>query len=243
MDEEDNLIVHSKSIAIHFHQLMTAEGIGVDPNKYFIVQNPTGATFGYKFSPTNEALLGVAAFITKRPVFLEFNMYQQITYTGKRAPFWTTIKFGADENGIIKAMEADWSVDHGPYCEFGDLVTTRGSQFAGAGYDIPNILGKGRTVATNHAWAAAFRGYGSPQALFPSEVLMDMLAEKIGEDPLELRYKNVYREGATTPTGCEPDVIALPQAIDKIRPYYQEAKKKAEAKNAEGGDVMVLEFH
>ncbi|WKY47122.1 molybdopterin-dependent oxidoreductase [Eubacteriaceae bacterium ES3] len=237
MDEEDNLIVHSKSIAIHFHQLMTAEGIGVDPNKYFIVQNPTGATFGYKFSPTNEALLGVAAFITKRPVFLEFNMYQQITYTGKRAPFWTSIKFGADENGMIKAMEADWSVDHGPYCEFGDLVTTRGSQFAGAGYDIPNIRGKGRTVATNHAWAAAFRGYGSPQALFPSEVLIDMLAEKIGEDPLELRYKNVYREGATTPTGCEPDVIALPQAIDKIRPIYQEAKKKAEDRNAEGGDI------
>lgn len=236
-DEEDNLMVHSKSIALHFHQLMTAEAIGVDPTKYFIVQNPTGGTFGYKFSPTIEGLLGVAALVTKRPVYLEFNMYQQITYTGKRSPFFMNVKMGADENGILKAMESDWSVDHGPYCEFGDLVTTRGSQFIGAGYNIPNIRGEGRTVATNHAWGSAFRGYGSPQSLFASETLIDMLADQMGEDPLELRYKNVYREGDTTPQGCEPDVIALPQAIDTIRPIYQAAKAKAEDLNAKGGNI------
>lgn len=236
-DEDDNLMVHSKSIALHFHQLMTAEAIGVDPTKYFIVQNPTGGTFGYKFSPTIEGLLGVAALVTKRPVYLEFDMYQQITYTGKRSPFFMNVKMGADENGILQALESDWSVDHGPYCEFGDLVTTRGSQFIGAGYNIPNIRGEGRTVATNHAWGSAFRGYGSPQSLFASETLIDMLAYQMGEDPLELRYKNVYREGATTPNGCPPDVIALPQALDTIRPIYQEAKAKAEALNAEGGDI------
>ncbi|KNZ43433.1 xanthine dehydrogenase family protein molybdopterin-binding subunit, partial [Acetobacterium bakii] len=236
-DDDDNLMVHSKSIALHFHQLMTAEAIGVDPTKYFIVQNPTGATFGYKFSPTNEALLGVAAMVSKRPVFLEFNMYQQITYTGKRSPFFMNVKFGADENGILQAMESDWSVDHGPYCEFGDLVTTRGTQFIGAGYNIPNIRGEGRTVATNHAWGSAFRGYGSPQSLFASETLIDMLAVQMGKDPLELRYANVYREGDTTPNGCPPDVIALPQAIDTLRPIYKAAKAKAEAKNKEGGNT------
>jgi aldehyde oxidoreductase len=209
----------------------------VDPTKYFIVQNPTGGTFGYKFSPTIEGLLGVAALVTKRPVYLEFDMFQQITYTGKRSPFFMNVKIGADENGILQALESDWSCDHGPYCEFGDLVTTRGSQFIGAGYNIPNIRGEGRTVATNHAWGSAFRGYGSPQSLFASETLIDMLAYQMGEDPLELRYKNVYREGATTPNGCPPDVIALPQALDTIRPIYKEAKAKAEALNAEGGPI------
>ncbi len=237
IDEEGNLIVHSKSIAMHFHHLMTAEGIGVAPDKFFIVQNPTGGTFGYKFSPTNEALLGVAALVSKRPVFLEFNMYQQITYTGKRSPFFIHLKYGADKGGRLKAMEADWSVDHGPYCEFGDLVTMRGTQFIGAGYDIPNSRGTGRTVATNHAWGSAFRSYGSPQSLFATEVLSDMMAEKIGMDPLEFRYLNVYREGSTTPTGCAPDVIAFPQAIDKIRPLYKEAKEKAREKNKNGGDI------
>ncbi|MFZ5969230.1 MAG: molybdopterin-dependent aldehyde oxidoreductase [Bacillota bacterium] len=237
MDEEGKLIVHSKSIAMHFHHLMTAEGIGIAPDKFVIVQNPTGATFGYKFSPTNEALLGVAALVTKRPVFLEFNMYQQITYTGKRSPFFIHLKFGADKDGKLVAMESDWSVDHGPYCEFGDLVTMRGTQFIGAGYDIPNIRGEGRTVCTNHAWGSAFRSYGSPQSLFSSETLVDMLAEKVGMDPLEFRYLNVYREGSTTPTGCAPDVIAFPKAIDTIRPLYKEAKERAKTKNEKGGNI------
>ena len=74
-------------------------------------------------------------------------------------------------------METDWSVDHGPYSEFGDLLTLRGAQYIGAGYGIANIRGKGRTVATNHCWGAAFRGYGSPETEFPSEVLMICVRE------------------------------------------------------------------
>jgi aldehyde oxidoreductase len=106
--------------------------------------------------------------------------------------------------------------------------------FIGAGYNIPNIRGNGRTVATNHAWGSAFRGYGAPQSLFSSEVLIEELAEKVGMDPLEFRYQNVYREGATTPNGCAPDVIAYPQALEKLRPLYKQAKEDAKAKNAKG---------
>jgi aldehyde oxidoreductase len=230
-NEDGKLVIHSKSVALHFHALMIADGIGMPMEKIAIVQNPTGGTFGYKFSPTIEALLGVAAIETGRPVYLEFSMYQQITYTGKRSPFFMHLKMGADENGKIQALETDWSVDHGPYCEFGDLVTTRGSQFMGAGYRIDNIRGQGRTVATNHAWGSAFRGYGSPQSLFASEVLADELAAKMGIDPLEFRYNNVYREGDTTPTGCAPDVIVLPQLLDMIRPYYNAAKQAAKERN------------
>jgi len=237
IDPDGKLIIHSKSIGIHLHALMVAEGIGVPLENLAIVQNHAGGTFGYKFSPTMEGLLGVAALVTKKPVYLQFNMYQQITYTGKRSPFFINLKMGADKNGKITAMHSDWTVDHGPYCEFGDLLTMRGVQFIGAGYNIPNIRGDGRTVATNHAWGSAFRGYGSPQSLFSSEVLVDELAEKVGMDPLEFRYLNVYREGDLTPTGCAPDVIAFPQALDKLRPIYKQAKEAAKTKNAKGGAI------
>ena len=227
-DEEGRLTIHSKSIGIHLHAYMIAAGLGVEVEKLRLVQNPAGGTFGYKFSPTIEALLGVAAMATGRPVFLNFDYYQQITYTGKRSPMFFNVKFGADKDGKLLAMESDWSCDHGPYSEFGDLVTLRGSQFCGAGYSIPNIRGLGRTVCTNHGWGSAFRAYGSPQSEFASEVLMDELAEKIGIDPLELRYRNVYRPGDTTPTGCPPEVYCLPELIDMIRPIYKEALEKAE---------------
>jgi len=226
-DDEGRLTIHSKSIALFLHHAMIAPGLGIEPEKLRLVQNPAGGTFGYKFSPTMEALLGVACMATSRPVSLRYNYYQHITYTGKRSPFWMKIKYGADKDGKIMAMETDWSVDHGPYSEFGDLLTLRGAQFMGAGYGIPNIRGKGRTVCTNHAWGSAFRAYGSPQSFLASESLMDELAAKMKMDPLELRAKNVYRKGDTTPTGQAPEVYSFPEMIDKLRPLYKAAKEKA----------------
>lgn len=226
-DDEGRLTIHSKSIGLGLHAAMIAPGLGVEPAKLRMVQNPAGGTFGYKFSPTIEALLGVAALATGKPVYLNFTYYQQITYTGKRSPFFVDLKFGADKDGRIVAMESDWTVDHGPYSEFGDLLTLRGAQFIGAGYSIPNIRGLGRTVCTNHAWGSAFRAYGSPQSEFASECLMDMLAEKMGIDPLELRHLNAYRPGDTTPTGQAPEVYSLPALIDLIRPRYQAALAEA----------------
>jgi aldehyde oxidoreductase len=226
-DEEGRLTIHSKSIGIHLHHAMIAPGLGIEPEKLRLVQNPAGGTFGYKFSPTMEALVGVACMATGRPVFLKYDYYQHITYTGKRSPFFVKARYGADKSGKIVAMETDWSVDHGPYSEFGDLLTLRGAQFIGAGYGIPNIRGIGRTVCTNHAWGSAFRAYGSPQSFLASEVLMDELAEKMGMDPLELRALNVYRPGDTTPTGQAPEVYSFPEMIDKMRPLYKAAKEKA----------------
>ncbi len=227
--ENGKLYIHSKSIGVHLHMYMIAPGLGVEPGDMVMVQNPTGGTFGYKFSPTMEALVGAATLATGRPAFLRYNWYQQQTYTGKRSPQFTTVRLAAAKDGQLLGLESDWTVDHGPYSEFGDLLTLRGAQFIGAGYDIPAIRGEGRTVCTNHCWGAAFRGYGGPEAEFPSEALMDELAEKLGMDPLELRYKNVYRKGSTTPTGQDPEVYSLPEMIDILRPKYEEAKKKAAA--------------
>ncbi len=225
-DEEGRLTIHSKSIGIHLHHAMIVAGIGIAPEKLRLVQNPAGGTFGYKFSPTMEALLGVACLATGKPVSLAYSMYQHITYTGKRSPGFVRCRLAADKSGKLLAMESDWSIDHGPYSEFGDLLTVRLAQFIGAGYDIPNIRGQGRTVCTNHAWGSAFRAYGSPQSFLASEIAMDELAEKLGMDPLELRFTNVYRPGATTPTGQTPDVFCLEEMLNKLRPLWQEAKQR-----------------
>ncbi|MBN2049132.1 MAG: molybdopterin-dependent oxidoreductase [Spirochaetales bacterium] len=230
-DEEGRLTIHSKSIALYIHIDMIQEGLGIEKENLRIVQNNMGGTFGYKLSPTLEALLGVACMATGKPVYLEYNMYQHITYTGKRSPFFIHLKMGADKEGKLLGMEYDFIVDHGAYSEFGDVLATKGTQFIGAGYKIENIRGMGRATFTNHAFGSAFRAFGSPQSFLASESMMDELAEELGMDPFEFRYKNLYREGDTTPTGCKPDVYVLPQLFDMIRPKYQEAKKRAAAGN------------
>jgi aldehyde oxidoreductase len=228
-DKDGNLFVNTKSIALYIHAMMIADGLGIPANKLFIAQNPTGGTFGYKFSPTIEALLGAAAMATGRPVFLCYDYHQHMTYTGKRSPFFVSLRMAADKDGTLLGMESDWTVDHGPYSEFGDLLTSRGMQYIGAGYNIPNIRGTGRTVCTNHCWGSAFRAYGSPQSEFASEVLMDELAEEIGIDPFDLRYRNILRPGDSMPHGQKPEVYSYEEMMDLLRPKYKEAKKKAKA--------------
>ena len=226
-DEEGRVIVKSKSIGIHLHHAMIVEGVGLPPEKLLLGCNPMGGTFGYKFSPTNEAIVAVCTMATGRPCYLNFTYRQQQQYTGKRSPFYMNIKLAADKSGKLLGMETDFDVDHGPYCEFGDLVTLRGIQFMGAGYDIPNIRGEGRTICTNHAWGSAFRGYGGPQSALVTEIAMDELAEKLGQDPLEFRLKNVYHKGSLNISGQELDSHSFPEMVEALRPLYKSAKEKA----------------
>ncbi len=226
-DEEGRITVHSKSIALHLHHAMIVAGCGLEPDQLRLVANPTGATFGYKFSPTNEAILAVACIACDgKPVSLNFNMFQQITYTGKRSPALVKTRLAATKDGKILGMETAWWLDHGPYSEFGDLNCMRQGQFTGAGYDIKNIRGQGKCVCTNHGWGSAFRAYGSPKAFLSSEIAIDILAEKLGMDPFDLRYKNIYRPGATTPTGQVPEVFCFEEMFDILKPKYEEAKKR-----------------
>ena len=233
IDDDGVLKIHSKTIGAHLHLFMIAPGLGVEPDKIALVSNPMGGTFGYKFSPTMEALVGAAALATGKPCFLRYTYFQHMTYTGKRSPFFVNIKYAADKEGKILAMETDYNVDHGPYSEFGDLLTLRGAQFMGAGYNIPNIRGTGRTVCTNHAWGSAFRAYGSPQSLYSSELLMDELAEKLGIDPWEIRYRNCYRPGSTNPSGQEPEVFSYPEMLEALRPRYEAARAKAQRESTD----------
>ncbi len=230
-DDQNRLHVHSKSIGIHLHHAMISEGLGLPAEGLFIASNPMGGTFGYKFSPTNEAIVGACVMATGRPCFLNFNYKQQMQYTGKRSPFYITYRIAADKEGKILGLETDFDVDHGPYCEFGDLLTLRGVQFMGAGYDVPNIRGEGRTICTNHGWGSAFRGYGGTQSLLAQEIVIDELCEKLGMDPLEFRYKNVYRQGSLNPSGQVPDAYSFPDQLDALRPLYKKAQEKAKAES------------
>ena len=78
MEEDGTLTILSKSIGLHLHHAMICPGIGIAPEKLRIIQNPTGGTFGYKFSPTMEALLAVACLATDgKPVSLVYDQYPE----------------------------------------------------------------------------------------------------------------------------------------------------------------------
>lgn len=226
-DEEGRVTIHCKSVFLHVHKMVIADGLGLPLDKIRIVMTPQGGSFGYKLTPTNEAILGVATMATGRPVCLHYNYAQQMFYTGKRSPYHMDLKLAADKDGKLLAMEHDILIDHGAYADAADYLTTKACRFMGSGYEIPNIRGMGRVGYSNNAYGTAFRAYGSPQVEFASESLMDELAEKLGMDPFDLRYKNVYRPGSTTPSGNELDCHPLPGLMDMLRPKYKAAVERA----------------
>lgn len=226
-DEEGNLVIHSKHISVYKAAAFLARGIGIQPSKIRIIQNNAGASFGYKLGITCEGYIAASVIATGRPVFCRYDTKHHITYTPKRAPFLMKLRIGANQDGKIVAMTHKTWVDHGPYSEFSPGLVVKTSHYMGALYGVPNIDGICYAVYTNQKWNTAFRAWGAPQVMFAQETAIDMLAEKIGIDPLELRYINAIREGQTFPHGGAPDVFTLPKMVEILRPKYQTALEKA----------------
>ncbi len=226
-DDDGNLAIQSKHIAIYKGVAFMARGVGIQPSKIRLIQNNAGASFGYKLGITNEALIAAAVIATGKPVFCRYDTRHHITYTPKRAPALMKVAISADGDGVITAMEHTSWVDHGPYSEFAPGLVTKTSHYMGALYGIENIDGRGYAVYTNQKWNTAFRAWGAPQVHTAQEIAVDMLAEKVGMDPLEFRYLNAIRPGKTFPHGHAPEVFPLPKMVDILRPKYKAALEKA----------------
>src|SRR5207248_4893913 len=114
--------------------------------------------------------------------------------------------------GKVTAVEVEVIGDGGAYASTSVEVTKVAALFASGCYEIPNIAVDGYAVYTNNVPCGAFRGFGAPQAQFASEVMLTRLAHALGMDPVELRRRNIYREGSIEPTQrpLPPGVSALP---------------------------------
>ncbi len=160
-------------------------------------------------------------------------------YTGKRSPFLLNLKMAADKDGkllgdgerLVRGPRALLRVRRPPHPAPGAVHRRR---LRHPGHPRPRA---GPSPPTT-SWGAAFRAYGSPQAFLASESLMDELAEKMGMDPFELRYKNIYRRAPPPRPGQTPEVFPFPEMFDKLRPLYVrgqgEGRRGIDARDQEG---------
>lgn len=226
-DENGMLTIRCKSLALTVVRRLIAAGIGVPFEKIRVIENPTGASFGYAISPLMPAVTAVCALAVERPVTITLSYGEHQRITGKRAPSYTNARLGCDTDGKLTAIEFEIAFDKGAYSEVADSLISKGVRFMGAPYSIPNAMGISMAVTSNNAYSTAYKGFGSPQTNMASEQLVDMLAEKAGIDPLEFRYRNIYRPGDVSLNGHTFDVYPMQAVLDKLRPYYEEAKARA----------------
>ena len=130
------------------------------------------------------------------------------------------LKIGSTKDGIIKAAELQYLFDGGAYSDKSVNISRAGAVDCTGPYRIENIWCDSYCMYTNHPYASAYRGFSHAEVLFAFERTMDMLAEKIQMDPLELRYKNAIRPGDTTPTQVlltSSTVGNLPKCLDRLK--------------------------
>ncbi|MFC2047104.1 xanthine dehydrogenase family protein molybdopterin-binding subunit, partial [Chloroflexota bacterium] len=235
IDEADRITIMSKSAYIHAHVHDLCQILGVKPDKLRCIENPSGGSFGYKNEITCEGFVALAAMKFRRPCKIVYSMAENILNTGKRSRVWVNAEIGATRDGHIKSLIYDFDQDCGAYDTLGSFLIYKCHKHIGGPHKIPKAYGEGRIVLTNNNRASTCcRGLGATQIQLVSEVLIDMLAEKLGIDPLELRYQNAWREGDVGNWGARPDCYPYPTMLERLRPLYQTAKEKAQKEsNAE----------
>jgi CO/xanthine dehydrogenase Mo-binding subunit len=179
-----------------------AEALGLDPGKVRIIAPCPGGAFGGKDGVTVQTLLGLAALnAAGRPVKMWWSREESFAAGTKRHPARVTYTLGAKKDGTLHYLDAKLLFDTGPYDHLGGVVLALAMEHAGGPYRIPNVSVDGVNVYTNNPVSGAFRGFGVPQVTAAIEQMMDMLAERLRTDPLELRRKNAVRLGDTSCAG------------------------------------------
>jgi CO/xanthine dehydrogenase Mo-binding subunit len=173
---------------------------GLELEQVRVVCPPMGGSFGAKTFLRTEAIAAALARKAGRPVKLVLPRDEE-WQTLNRHPAVVTVKLGARADGTLLAKEIACYADTGAYADCGPGVAQKMGFAAPGPYRIPNVSVDAYCVYTNLPPNGAFRGYGQMQSAWASERTMDLLAEKLGLDPLELRLRNVLRDGDRYCTG------------------------------------------
>jgi CO/xanthine dehydrogenase Mo-binding subunit len=193
--------------------------LGLPESNVWVIQAATGGAFGGKEDVPSLLACQVAlpAWKLKKPIKLVYDRTEDMMSTSKRHPGWVHYKSGATKDGVLRAVEVEYVIDGGAYSTLSPAVLFRGTVHSAGPYRCENVKVDSYVVATNKVPTGAFRGFGSPQILFAAECQMDILAEKLGLDPVEFRRRNLLRVGDTTVTGQKLlNSVGLEETLDKV---------------------------
>jgi xanthine dehydrogenase D subunit len=182
-------------------QLQLSRCLALNPRNIRVVSYPVGGAFGGKDELTIQPIIGLLALKTKKPVKISISREESIISYWKRHPFIMHYKTGVRKDGTIVAQDIKIYQDKGAYSSLGGPVLNLAVEHACGAYRVDNVHIDGYAVFTNNGIAGAFRGFGVPQVTFAMETQMDIIAEKLEMDPIELRKKNALRRGDITPIG------------------------------------------
>jgi len=195
LDENGNVVLYVGGQCPYRDQLQIARALGIPREKIRVISSIVGGAFGGKDEVTVQIQLALLALKTKRPVKIALSREESGVSGLKRHPVIITARTGALPDGRLLANQVRIVSDTGAYASLGGTILDVTIETCCGPYNIPNIDIEAFCVYTNNGFSGAFRGFGAPQSIFAMESQIDIIAEKLGIDRLEIRRRNATREG------------------------------------------------
>ena len=201
---------------------------GWDPERVVVENQLVGGGFGGKEDVSVQHICALAAWKYKRPVKARLSRQESINFHPKRHAMEGTFTLGCDENGIFTALDCDIYFDTGAYASLCGPVLERACTHSVGPYRYQNTDIRGYGYYTNNPPAGAFRGFGVSQSEFALESMINLLAEKVGISPWEIRFRNAIEPGEALPNGQIADCsTALKETLLAVRDVYEANRSHA----------------
>ncbi len=196
--------------------------LGYPMEKVHVINKLVGGGFGGKEDMSVQHHAALLAYHTGVPVKVKLTRQESILVHPKRHPAYMEFTTACDENGYLTGMKATVVTDTGAYASLGGPVLQRLCTHAAGPYNYQNIEIDGTAVYTNNPPAGAFRGFGVTQSCFATECNLNLLAEKVGITPWEIRYRNAIRPGQELPNGqLAAPGTALVETLEAVKEVYE----------------------
>jgi aldehyde oxidoreductase len=218
--------VHTQSQGSVYDQQQIAKILNLPLEEVEIALAASGGGFGAKEELSIQGQTALAAYLLQRPVKTVLTRKQSTQHHVKRHPMTLHYRVAADAEGRLLAVKARIVGDAGGYAGTSGKCLLRAACHSCGPYGVPNVDVQSKAVYTNNPTSGAMRGFGSNQAHFAMEGVMDILAERIGVDGYDIRERNILNPGDAFATGqiMRESVRGLRETLHAVKEVYKNAK-------------------
>jgi 4-hydroxybenzoyl-CoA reductase alpha subunit len=224
-------------------QCLLASTLGMRENDVRVIKPFVGGGFGGKMEL--RAWEFSAAFMAKKtgkPVKFTLTREEEFLTGRRRHPMKLISKVGFKKDGTLLAKDLKIALDGGAYNAMGPTATFLCGNFGAMLYRYPNYRFKGLHTYTNKPPASAMRGFGAPQSLYASEIQMNLAAEALGIDAVDIRLKNAQVSGDTIPDVATISSCGFVKSIQEVARMSNWKKKRKNLKPGQGIGIGCYSF-
>ena len=242
-DQDGRITLWTSTQVPYIVQCLLASTLGMRENDIRVVKPFVGGGFGGKMElRTWEFCAALMAKKTGRPVKFTLTREEEFLAGRRRHPMKLQSKVGFKKDGTLVAKDLKITLDGGAYNAMGPTATFLCGNFGAMLYRFPNYRFHGQHVYTNKPPASAMRGFGAPQSLYVTETQMNLAAEELGIDPVDLRLKNAQVSGDQIPDVATISSCGFVESIEAVAKMSGWKQKRKNLKPGQGIGIGCYSF-